>query len=60
MNWFLALSSQESRNLRDSALKELKNPILDTSIYNVEFSDGENAELGSNVIAECMYAQCDN
>ena len=23
-----------------------KNPILNTRVYNVEFSDGENAELG--------------
>ena len=36
-----------------------KNPILDTRVYNVEFSDGENAHLGANIIAECMYAQCD-
>ena len=36
-----------------------ENPILDTRIYNVEISDGENAELRDNVIAECMYAQCD-
>ena len=39
--------------------KSDKNPILDTWVYNVEFSDGENAELGPNTIAECMYAQCD-
>ena len=36
-----------------------KNPILDTRVYNVEFSDSENAELGEKIIAECMYAQCD-
>ena len=30
-----------------------KNPILDTKAYNVEFSDGENAELGADIIAEC-------
>ena len=36
-----------------------KNPILDTRVYNVEFSDGENVELGANIIAECLYAQCD-
>ena len=36
-----------------------KNAILDAGIYNVEFSDGENAEVGANIIAECMYAQCD-
>ena len=28
-----------------------KNPILDTRVYNVELSDGENAELGANIIA---------
>ena len=31
-----------------------KNPIMDTRVYNLEFSDGENAELGANIIAECM------
>ena len=36
-----------------------KDPILDTRVYNVEFSDGEVAELGANIIAECMYTQCD-
>ena len=36
-----------------------KNPILDTRVNNVEFSDGEVAELGTNIIAECIYAQCD-
>ena len=36
-----------------------KNPILDTRVYNVEFSDGESAKLGASIIAECMYAQCD-
>ena len=36
-----------------------KNPMLDTRATNVEFSDGENAELGANIIAECMYGQCD-
>ena len=36
-----------------------KNPILDRRVYNVEFSDDENAELGANIIPECMYAQCD-
>ena len=36
-----------------------KNPILDTRVYNVEFSDGENTKLGASIIAECMYAPCD-
>ena len=35
------------------------NPILDTRVRHVEFSDGENAELGANTIEESMYAQCD-
>ena len=35
-----------------------KNPILDTQVYNVKFSDDENGELGANIIAEIMYAQC--
>ena len=39
--------------------KAEKNPILDTRVYNVEFSDGENVVLGTNIIAQCMYAQCD-
>ena len=36
-----------------------KNTILDARVYNVEFSDSENAELGANIITECMYDQCD-
>ena len=35
------------------------NPILDTRRYEVEFPDGEVTELTANVIAESMYAQCD-
>jgi hypothetical protein len=35
------------------------NPILDTRVYEVEFPDGERVEYAANVIAECMYAQCD-
>ena len=34
-----------------------KIPILDTKLYNVEFSEGEIAELGANILAESMYAQ---
>ena len=34
-----------------------ENPIVDTKVDNV--SDGENVELGANIIEECMYAQCD-
>jgi hypothetical protein len=35
------------------------NPILDTRTYNVEFPDGRSEEYTANVIAENMYAQCD-
>ena len=36
-----------------------RNPILDTRVYEVEFTDGGQVELGTHIIAECMYAQCD-
>ena len=36
------------------------NPILDTMEYSVEFDDGEFSELTANVIAESMYAACDD
>jgi hypothetical protein len=35
------------------------NPILDTRNYNVEFTDGRSEEYTPNIIAENMYAQCD-
>lgn len=35
------------------------NPILDTRHYEVEFQDGGVTELTANVIAESMYASCD-
>ncbi len=35
------------------------NPILDSCMYEVEFSDGQVAEYSVNVIAENMYTQCD-
>ena len=35
------------------------NPILDTRVYKMEFTEEGRAELGTNIIAECMYAQCD-
>ena len=34
-------------------------PILDTRGYVVEFEDGEQTELATNIIAQSMYAQCD-
>ena len=60
MTWFLELSCKQSGILRHGPLgKADKNPILDTRVYNDEFSDGENEELRANIIAGCMYAQCD-
>ena len=35
------------------------NPILDTRTYDVEFPDGQTAEVSANVIAQNMYAMCD-
>jgi hypothetical protein len=35
------------------------NPILDTRTYSVQFPNGEEAEYAANVIAQNMYAQCD-
>ena len=34
------------------------NPILDTRMYQVEFTGGKVTELTTNVIAESLYAQC--
>ena len=35
------------------------NPVKDSCTYEVQFPDGEVAELTANVIAESMYASCD-
>lgn len=36
------------------------NPILDTRIYEVAFSDGHVAEYVTNVIAENIYSMIDD
>ena len=36
------------------------NLILDTRVYHVEFDDGEVTELTANVIAQSMFASCDD
>jgi hypothetical protein len=36
------------------------NPMLDTRNCEIEFPDGRSGEYTANVIAENMYAQCDN
>ncbi len=35
------------------------NPLLDTRVYNVEFSDGHQEEYAANIIAENIFAQVD-
>ena len=40
-------------------VKANQNPILDTRTYDVEFPDGQVAEISANVIAQNMYAMCD-
>jgi Reverse transcriptase (RNA-dependent DNA polymerase) len=35
------------------------NPILDTHVCEVEMPDGGVVDYAANVIAKCMYAQCD-
>ena len=40
--------------------RENYNPILNTREYCVDFDDVKVSELMVNVIAECMYAACDN
>ena len=36
------------------------NPMLDTRMYEVEYSDGHKASLAANAIAENMFAQVDD
>ena len=36
------------------------NPILATHTYEVEFADGQTANLAANAIGQNMYAQCDS
>ena len=38
--------------------KEDMNPILDTRIYEVEFTDRGIGEYGTNMIAESLYSSC--
>ena len=36
------------------------NPIFDSSVYEVQFSDGTMEEIAANMIAECMLSQVDS
>lgn len=40
--------------------KSNSNPILDTRLYQVRFSDGNVAEYSANVISKCIYSQVDS
>ena len=40
--------------------KRHNNPMLDTSKYTVEMSDGSSQELTANIIAESMFTQVDS
>jgi hypothetical protein len=40
--------------------KANSNPILDTRMYEVEYTDGHKASLAANAIAANMFAQIDN
>eukprot|EP00978_Attheya_sp_CCMP212_P031214 scaffold117251_cov65-Attheya_sp.AAC.3 len=40
--------------------KSNPNPLLDTRLYSVEFSDGEVTQIQANIIAENMFAQVDS
>jgi hypothetical protein len=52
---------RERKRAPDGSLtgKAHKNPILDTRTYQVEFPDGQFAEVSANTIAQSMYAMCD-
>jgi hypothetical protein len=45
-----------NRNMKECANI---NVMLDTRTYEIEFPDGRSDEYTANVIAENMYAQCD-
>ncbi|KAL7475002.1 hypothetical protein ACHAW6_000938, partial [Cyclotella cf. meneghiniana] len=35
-----------------------RQPVIDTHVYEVHFSDGYTKEVAANTIAEALYAQC--
>ena len=51
---------RKKRNVEVNAIgRANSNPILDTQTYEVEFKDGSMSTYSANVIAESMYAHCD-
>ncbi|GFH56846.1 hypothetical protein CTEN210_13322 [Chaetoceros tenuissimus] len=55
------LMAKVRRKVKSNDLNEDANynPILDNSIYEVQFSDGSTEEISANVIAENMLSQVD-
>ena len=52
---------KRKRNSDGNAIGRINNNlILDTREYPVDFDDGKISELKANVIAESMYATCDD
>ena len=52
--------SPRKRNVEGNIIGRARsNPILDTRTYEVEFKDESMRTYSANVIAESMYAQCD-
>ena len=56
------LMAKVRRKINNSDANDGKNynPILDSSTYEVQFSDGTTDEVAANVIAECMFSQVDS
>ena len=51
---------RRKRNVEVNTIgKANSNPIIDTKTYEVEFEDGSMSTYSEDVIAESMYAQCD-
>ena len=40
--------------------KQHNNPMLDTSEFTVEMSDGSSQKLTANIVADSMFAQVDS
>ena len=47
-------------SIADGNTNKSYNPILDSSTYKVEFSDGATDEVAANIIAECVLSKDDS
>ena len=51
---------RRKRNVRVNTIgRANSDPMLNTRTYEVEFEDGGMSTYSANVIAESIYAQCD-